>query len=489
MKKTNSQEIFECAKSAGLFVYETSYAEKGETAFFVVEEDGQKKLMIVGQPLDIFRGAEIKFCSYRGLLCPLTHENAETIKSVFPWLKPVSAQGKRASFGTGDRLGLVTGAHIAAFQGTDIFPVLAQQSKRELTRTGRTNRSVLDDVMWQVFEVGYRGGYGADGDHLKNLDDIEAAIEDGSTFITLDCSDHIPSRTVLDTRKLDIIEKEYRNTRIFIDGLHLCLSREILETILAEYQDAIDYISKVYEKAISVCGDHISFEISLDETTIPTSLEAHFFVANELKKRGISLHSLAPKFCGDFQKGIDYIGDIKAFQKNLHSHVRVAEYFGYKISIHSGSDKFRILPYVGQECHGRFHLKTSGTSWVEALRVIAVCDPELFQAMLEYSCKQFENAKKYYHVSARIENIPNMKTVGKENFPSLMDQPDIRQIMHITYGELLTAKTESGELRFKSSIYRVLRENRALLDEVITAHIGKHIQKINAFSAEVILKY
>lgn len=480
----NSREIFACAKRLGLVVHEASYVEQAGAAFLAVEENAQKKLMIFGQPSVTFLGTEATSYPYHGLLCPLTHENAQAMKEVLPWLKPVSAKGKWASIGTGDRLGLVTGAHIAAFQGTDIFPVLAQQSKRELTRTGRTNRSMLDDVMWQVFEAGYRKGYGADGDHLKNLDDIKAAIKDGSTFITLDCSDYIPSKTALDARKLDMAEKEYGNKNILIGGIHLHLSRKMLGMILAKYQDAIDYIGQVYEKAISICENSISFEISLDETTVPTSLEAHFFVANELKKKGIIVDSLAPKFCGDFQKGIDYIGDIQAFQRNLHGHARIAEHFGYKISIHSGSDKFRILPYVGQECRGRFHLKTSGTSWVEALRVIAMCDPALFQEMLEYSCGQFENAKRYYHVSARIENIPDLKAIGKENFSSLMDQPDTRQIMHITYGELLTARTERGELRFKSNIYQVLRENKTLLDRVIIEHIGRHIQKVSAFSVK-----
>lgn len=485
----NSQEICKAVKRAGLSAHATSYAEVGGTAFLLVEKDAWKKLLIIGQPPAFFRGMEIALDSYRGLLCPLTHDNAEAIKGVLPWLKPVSAQGKQASFGTGDRLGLVTGAHIAAFRGTDVFPILAQQSKRELTRTGRTNRSMMDDVLWQVFEAGYRNGYGADGDHLKDLDDINTAIEDGSTFITLDCSDHIPSRTVLDGQKLDALEQEYCRRNFSIGGIRLHMTRKMLERILTAYHDAVGYICEVYEKAISACKHHISFEISLDETSIPTSLEAHFFVANELKKRGVLIDSLAPKFCGDFQKGIDYIGDIATFQKNLRGHVHIAEYFGYKISIHSGSDKFRILPYVGQECHGRYHLKTSGTSWVEAVRVIAMCSPALFQEMVEYSCRQFKTAKMYYHVSAKIENIPDVSTIKRENLPGLMDQPDTRQVMHITYGELLTARTEQGEPRFKNAIYQVLRENKVLLDSVITAHIEKHLQNIGAVDAEKFLKH
>ena len=117
------------------------------------------------------------------------------------------------------------------------------------------------------------------------------------------------------------------------------------------------------------------FEVSIDETEEPTSICAHFFIANELKKKNIPLTSLAPRFIGEFQKGIDYIGSVHTFKQNFAAHVKIAKLFSYKLSIHSGSDKFSIFPTVAQAKNIAIHLKTSGTTWLECLRFIAKARP------------------------------------------------------------------------------------------------------------------
>lgn len=472
------QEMIRIVRDAGYSPILSSYTQIQETVFMLAERDGQKKLIVHGQPSVCFSGAEVMFDARPGKICPQTHNNAESLKKFCPWLRPVSPTGRKASFGTGDRLGLVTGAHIAALAPTDVFPILAQQSRRELLRTERTNQSMMETVMWQVFESGYRGGYGADGDHLKTLDEVQSAIRDGCTFITIDCSDHIPGKHEVDRVTHAKLVTEYCGKSLPVVEDPLQITQQKLEDLLLLYQEAINHICMIFEKAISTCGREISLEISLDETAAMTGTEGHFFVANELRKRGVPIYSLAPKFCGEFQKGIDYIGDTAEFQKNLRNHVKVAEYFGHKVSIHSGSDKFQILPFVGSECHGRYHLKTSGTSWVEAVRVIAARDQVLFCEMLQYACRNFEKAAHYYHVSAKVDNVPDLHHIHERNYPKLLDQPDIRQILHITYGELLTARDAEGELLFKPRIYHVLEENRDILNTVITNHIRRHIEKI-----------
>ena len=483
------QGLCETAKQLGYKPRAASYAQAGAAHFLMAEDQGRKCLLIAGGAPDGFRGRKEAFNSGQVLCCPPTHGNAEAIQRVFPWLQPISARGKSASFGTGDRLGLVTGAHIVAFKGTKVFPILAQQSKRELTLTGRTNRTMIEDVMWQVFENGYREGYGADGDHLKTLEDITAALADGSSFITLDCSDHIPSRLRPTAQEFDALEKSYCRQKFCAGGLQLHIPRDVLNTLVDEYWEAIEHICAVYEHTITACGRDVSFEISLDETGIPTSLAAHFFVAEELRRRGVRIDSLAPRFCGEFQKGIDYIGDVEAFRENLRGHVEIAENFGYKISVHSGSDKFHILPCIGKECHGCFHLKTSGTSWVEAVRVIAMAEPELFRRMASYSCQKFEDARQYYHVTANVRNVPDMREVPDADLPALMDLPDTRQVMHITYGSLLGDCNAAGRPLFRDDIYRVLRKNKSLLGEVVSAHIRRHLQKISADAVKLFGEY
>src|SRR5690625_169958 len=131
----------------------------------------------------------------------------------------------------------------------------------------------------------------------------------------------------------------------------------------------------VYQTYMVTAGRDIDYEISIDETETITSPLAHFFVANELQAADVKVISLAPRFCGEFQKGIDYIGDIEQFEKELSEHALIAEHFGYKLSIHSGSDKFAVFPIIAKYTKGVLHVKTAGTNWLEAIRVIAGTNP------------------------------------------------------------------------------------------------------------------
>ena len=124
--------------------------------------------------------------------CALTVENSLVIRKYFAFTNPRSLANERTTFGVGDRLGLASPGHLRLFKAyPNVRPVLAQQSVRELNLTGRDFRGVLADAVWAVFQEDYRLGYGADGDHLKALDDIRVALAEGYTMITLDCSEHI----------------------------------------------------------------------------------------------------------------------------------------------------------------------------------------------------------------------------------------------------------------------------------------------------------
>src|SRR5438132_186439 len=102
-------------------------------------------------------------------------------------------------------------------------------------------------------------------------------------------------------------------------------------------------------------------EVSVDETDSPTSALEHLFFGLELKRRRVKVVSLAPRFIGEFEKGIDYRGDLHKFEAALGEHVAVARFCGpYKISVHSGSDKFAIYPILGRVCGDLLHVKTAG---------------------------------------------------------------------------------------------------------------------------------
>ncbi|KKN55303.1 hypothetical protein LCGC14_0583470, partial [marine sediment metagenome] len=183
--------------------------------------------------------------------------------------------------------------------------------------------------------------------------------------------------------------------------------------------------------------DAFDFELSVDESSAPTSPQAHLFIANEICEANIKVSSVAPRFVGEFQKAIDYIGDLDAFKRSFRTHAALARYFGYKISVHSGSDKFSVFPVIGELSRGRFHIKTSGTNWLEAVKVIARKDPGLYRELHRKALLTFDRATKYYHVTTNIKKVPDLSTLRDGQLPELFNNPDARQLIHITYGEIL----------------------------------------------------
>ena len=218
--------------------------------------------------------------------------------------------------------------------------------------------------------------------------------------------------------------------------------------------------------------------MSVDETLTSTAPQAHFFVASELIQAGVDVASIAPRFCGEFQIGIDYIGDISQFEKEFKIHASIAEFFGYKISVHSGSDKFSVFPIVGKETKGIYHVKTAGTNWLEAIRIIALRAPELYRELHAFALDVLDEAKKYYHIGAKEDRIADINSLKDVELPDLMNKDDSRQVIHITYGLILQAKKEDGSLRFKDRIYKVLHKYEDDYYDALYKHIGKHLKTL-----------
>jgi hypothetical protein len=205
---------------------------------------------------------------------------------------------------------------------------------------------------------------------------------------------------------------------------------------------------------------------------------AHFFVSLQLREAGVDLYSVAPRFCGEFQKGIDYIGNLGQFRRELKAHQGIASHFGYKLSVHSGSDKFSVFPSIGEETKGHVHVKTAGTNWLEAVRVIIHRDPGLYRELHMFALDHLAEARRYYHVTLDISRIPDVLTLRDDELDGLMSQDDARQLIHITYGLILQEKDESGAYRFRDRIYRCLYENETLYSEFLREHIGNHLKAL-----------
>jgi len=471
----------------GFDAFENSINEINSTVVFMANENGQSVIIIADKNADAHFSADGIFGFNASALgggvykAALTHENACALRKLFPFTAPVCGLKNPISFGLGDRLGIATPGHIDLFRNKDIFPVFAQQSIRELNLTNRTYEDVLDAVSFAVFREGYKKGFGADGDHLKTVKDIEYALSLNFTMITLDCSEHIKNEKTNNFALSEHYKSKYINKTFNIEGTSLVFSEAALKECAAIYGDAINFIIEIFNKFFSKDKKTTDFEISIDETVSPTTPLQHFFVAQELLDAGVSFESLAPRFCGEFQKGIDYIGDITQFEKEIKIHAAIARFFGYKLSIHSGSDKFSVFPFIKNATQGNFHIKTAGTNWLEAMRVTAEKDPSLYREIHNFALTAFSEAKKFYHVTTDISKIPDVSAIKDEELPKLFENNDVRQLIHITYGMILNHKTPNGSFAFKDRLYNLWRQNDDAYRNALVKHIGKHLELLGLY--------
>lgn len=432
----------------------TDYHLKSEinhhgTNYALIIRDGERFLRVTGD-IEGFNGENIQ----DGLVCPLNPQNASALRARLSWLKP-KPFGTQVSAGFGDRLGIATPGHIASIEGTGVAPIFAQQSVRENTRTGRTPQAVLDDAMWGVFECDWRGGWGADADHMKTIDHIQPFVDAGYTFFTIDPSDHVDDEA--DSDDLSVLEAKIQrldwetlasspsatlndySTPFHLDDRDLTFDQLTLFRALAKYGNAIAHTVKMARHLQAQFGhNNFDLEMSVDETQTTTSLHEHFYIVRELKRLGVNCVSIAPRFVGRFEKGVDYIGDLDELEQNIIGHASIMRYFGgYKLSLHTGSDKFGVYPIAMKHTSGLVHLKTAGTSYLEALRVLARHDIPFFRDVLELSRSRYEEDRKTYHVSAELAKVPASATLSDAQLPDLLDQFDARQVLHVTFGSVL----------------------------------------------------
>ncbi|WP_041077375.1 tagaturonate epimerase family protein [Thermotoga caldifontis] len=468
--------------------YASSVRKTRDATFFLVRDDRSKYLVVIGKRgiCERFEGQKIGEIEQDDvLLCPMNNKNCETLTEFLPSLKPATCTMK-LSFGFGDRLGVATAAHAQCVNKEKCFPVFAQQSVREITRTERTWSDVLYSAIWGVFESGYDGLFGADADHVKKIEDLEKAARVGYTMFTIDPSDHIKDPAKFDRRELArfyeehplrrAIETRYVGKSFTILGERLTFDEEEFAELFVTYIDAIDHVEECYKALRATIGGSFDLEVSIDETSLPTTPLAHIFFVQELVRRGVEFQTLALRFPGEWQKGIDYIGDIDLFAEELDKHVAIVKMFtGYKLSLHSGSDKFSVYPILAEKTEGTVHVKTAGTSYLEAIRVVAKFAPDLYREIHKFALSRFEQDRASYHVTTDLSKIPDVDSLSDDELVHLLDQPDSRQLIHITYGSVLTAKKD-GKSLFKERIMKVLFEHETDHYAFLRTHLGKHLK-------------
>lgn len=418
-----------------------------------------------------------------------------TIKSA---TEPVTL-GLKKSFGYGDRLGLATPGHLAAHRKFDFAPIFAQQSIREMDRTQRTPEEVMSAAQKALAAENFNEPWGADADHLKTEADVQRTAAAGFCFFTIDPSPFVVneadrmSESDL-TSQTDALVKDgiFPNaswTSSYLDqdfpiktGL-LKFSKETLFRAAVKYARAIAHCEKMagYIRAASGVRPY-EIEISVDETDSPTLIVEHLFFALELKRRNVKVISLAPRFIGEFEKGVDFKGDLGAFEKSLAQHVEVSKAYGpYKISVHSGSDKFSVYPIIGRVCGELVHVKTAGTSYLEALRAVCRKDKNLFAEIAAYCVGRFDTDRASYHISTTPAQIAALAKVPAAEYEKhYLDEIPGRQLLHVTFGSVLTQGKRASGQTFKEAILDILRHDPALYREILDIHFTKHLSLLNA---------
>ncbi len=448
------------------------------------ETNGERYLIVLADAdtLAPFSGAPYR----NALLCPLTPANAAVLREKLPWLNP-SPLGLRTSAGFGDRLGVATPGHVmAAERYPGIAPIFAQQSVRENARTGRTPQQVMDDAMWSLFQMDWRAPWGADADHLKTPADADTFIDAGFTFFTIDPGDHVDNDA--HTAPPDVVSAKfaalpwnalddtpeamcnrYCRQTFAVGNFTLAFDQETVERAGAKYGRALAHTARMYRHiAARMANRAFDLEVSVDETETPTSPEEHLFVALELRRLGAQWVSLAPRFVGRFEKGVDYIGDISTFTDAFARHAAVARTVGpYKLSLHSGSDKFSIYGIAARLTGGLVHLKTAGTSYLEALRTAAQVAPTFFREIFAFCIGRYETDRATYHVSARLANVPAPESLADADLPDLLDQFDARQVLHVTFGSVLDT--------YRDPLMALLDDHATVYETLLDHHFQRHL--------------
>jgi hypothetical protein len=422
-------------------------------------------------------------------ICPLDTQNAATLRETFSWTAPIPA-GSRRSFGFGDRLGLATPGHIAAVRDTSIFPVLAQQSMAEMERTRRAPQQILDDVTWAVFAADYQDGYGSDADGLQTTDEIDAAVNAGFSGFTLDIGGFVDEAASSDeagiiARKylslpwdvlqsspddlkriygLASFQRDRRAPRIF------ATDAEAFFRAACKFEPALAYTAHLARYlADKMDGRVYDLEIALSYAHSPTTPHESMYLALELRRLGVKFTLFAPCFSG-FEKGVEFSGDLSQFERDLAGHMHVARQFGpYKLSLHRGSDKFKLYPLLAKH---DVHIKTSGTSWLEALRVIALHHAKLMKELWTYAVECYPRDRAAELNVAQIaeqtgKSAPPIRPYDEDEMPDLLNNPRARQVLHITYGSLLAT--------FREPIYDTLHQHLADYHEALKTHFERHL--------------
>jgi hypothetical protein len=406
------------------------------------------------------------------------------------------------SMGLGDRFGHQGNAQLKAIiaaseKGIEITPVW-NKSNREHITIGTQPIDVRREADTVTKKAGFNKPYFVDADHV-NIETVDRFIE-CSDFFTIDVASYI-GRQADEKNILDFLsDAEKYSDEVKIKGKEFSFrtSKSQIKEIAEKYLFAAVMAGDIYKKIENVKGSG-SFitEVSMDEVAQPQTPVELFFILKMLASENIPVQTIAPKFPGRFNKGVDYEGDPLLFAREFESDLLVIDYavrefglpYNLKMSIHSGSDKFSIYPYIGSiinKYDKGIHLKTAGTTWLEEVIGLAESGGEAFEFVKEIYLKSLEKIEELCApyadvIDIKVSSLPSKQEVslwnGKRFSESLKHEPGnyyynpcMRQLIHVAY--------KLAGLQIKT-FYRLLEANEKIVSNCVYDNIyNRHICRL-----------
>jgi len=406
------------------------------------------------------------------------------------------------SFGTGDRFNHEGEAQLSALmqanaQGVDITPVW-NKSNREHDIVHSEPSGTRTEADAAVKALGWNKPYFVDADHI-NLKTVDRFL-DCSDFFTLDVAMYIGNESSAEevTKFKESCKK--LGTEVAIPGIETAISitNKRLDEVAGKYLAAIQEAGKIYRhiEAKKGKGNFIT-EISMDEVETPQTPEDMLFILKMIANENIPTQTIAPKFTGRFNKGVDYVGDVEQFAKEFEQDLLVIDYaiktFGLpddlKLSVHSGSDKFTIYPVMAKiiKKHDKgLHVKTAGTTWLEEVIGLAISGEKGLAVAKEIYKKALgrkdELCAPYADVididDAKLPTIEEVASWSGEKFghtlrhiPGHPDyNPNFRQLIHVGY----KVAAELGDVYTD-----LLKENAKIIGQCVSENIyERHLKRL-----------
>lgn len=409
---------------------------------------------------------------------------------------------EKLSFGVGDRFAHQAAAQLRAFEkaaslGVEVTPVW-NKSNREHQFVGSEPASVRAAAEAAVAELNWNKPWHVDADHIQ-LATVDPFLG-CSDFFTIDVADAIGTPVADDqiARFVDAHSELIGVLDLPATGTSYEVNRDFVSRVARQYLGACCAAGEIYRYIADAKGeDNFIAEVSMDETDAPQTPPELMVVLAALADERIRLQTIAPKFTGRFNKGVDYVGDVEQFSREFNEDLAVIDEaikrYGLpdnlKLSVHSGSDKFSIYPVIREAIADKdagIHLKTAGTTWLEELIGLSEAGGdglELAKEIYAYSLEHIDELCAPYASVIDIDRtaLPSKAEVGGWDGTQLAAtlrhipadprfNANVRQLLHVAFKVAANAGSRYLDL---------LKANEEIVGQQVTQNLlDRHMKPL-----------